>query len=488
MLAQKCGHLQFNYEDEQFLSSFPACYKILRYWTIIDWCNYDVNNPEAGGRFNHVQVLKVMDQTAPEIQCVSDTITGSIDENCEFASVNIPLVTATDCSTDIQIINDSPFADNNGADASGTYPLGETIVTFTATDPCGNRTQCQIVVEVKDNTPPSPICIVGLSVNLMEVEGEFLASIDASAFNRKSTDNCTDSEDLVFTIREEETTTGEKVAPQTPMLVFDCSDVGTKIIEFWATDQAGNSDYCQTFITIQDLSGNCTPETIGGMVAGGVFTEMGEEVEEVKVVAYGVEPFEVMTNELGQFELDGMPIGSDYTLVPEKDGLASNGLSTMDMILISQHILGLRSLGSPYKIIAADLDRSNSITTLDLIKLRKLILRIDLEMPGGGKPWRFVDANYVFKDAANPFANRFPEVYNVNDYEGEEVLADFIAIKIGDVNGSAVPNRNSTVEPRSQLSALEIFTEKTTVKKDETISVDFKVSPKDIIMGYQIYP
>ena len=53
------------------------------------------------------------------------------------------------------------------------------------------------------------------------------------------------------------------------------------------------------------------------------------------------------------------------------------GVTTYDRILITQHILGVKSLGSPYQILAADVNRSRSVTTLDLIQLRKIALRGD---------------------------------------------------------------------------------------------------------------
>lgn len=485
VLTEKCGHLQMTYEDDQFITEFPACYKILRYWTVIDWCIYDVNNPGAGGRFTHVQVLKVMDQEAPEITCVQDTIRGSIDGDCNVGFVEIPVVTATDCSTNITITNNSPYANSSGANASGNYPIGQTLVTFSASDACGNTTQCQVVVEVADNTSPVPVCIVGLSINLAGDGESQSAVIDAHAFNRRSSDNCTNEDELQFTIRRSSTTTEEKTPPTTTELIFDCDNVGTNLIEFWVTDAAGNSDYCETFITIQDLDGNCETLIETAMVAGGVITEAGLNVEEVKVTAYGHDQIEVMTNEFGHFELTGMRMGQDYTLVPEKEDQANNGLSTLDLILISQHILGVRHLGSPYKVIAADIDRSRSITTFDLIQLRKLILHIEKTMPGGGQPWRFVEANYAFKHPQNPFLDNFPEIYNVNDLDRDNLQADFVAIKLGDVNDSAVANRYDVVEGRTLASAWELSTSNQEVQVGETISVDITGTEMTSIFGYQ---
>mgnify|MGYP000727113042 CR=1 FL=1 len=61
-----------------------------------------------------------------------------------------------------------------------------------------------------------------------------------------------------------------------------------------------------------------------------------------------------------------------------------------DLVLISKHILNVERLDSPYKMIAADVNNSQTITTLDLIQLRKLILgKID-KLPESSS-WRFFD-------------------------------------------------------------------------------------------------
>jgi hypothetical protein len=52
--------------------------------------------------------------------------------------------------------------------------------------------------------------------------------------------------------------------------------------------------------------------------------------------------------------------------------------------------------------------------------------------------WRFVDAAYVFPNPANPWETPFPEVININNLgTAVSIGNDFIAIKIGDVNGDA---------------------------------------------------
>lgn len=127
-------------------------------------------------------------------------------------------------------------------------------------------------------------------------------------------------------------------------------------------------------------------------------------------------------------------------VIPTKNSNPLNGVTTYDLVLISKHILGLELLNSPYKIIAADANKSGSVTTFDIVELRKLILGINPSFPNNTS-WRFVDEGFVFPNANNPFQTEFPEGINCLSFPSSG--NDFVAIKVGDVNNSALGNRPS---------------------------------------------
>ena len=118
-----------------------------------------------------------------------------------------------------------------------------------------------------------------------------------------------------------------------------------------------------------------------------------------------------------------------------------NGISTFDLVLMSKHILGITPLNSPYKIIAADVNKSNSVTTFDIVELRKLILGTYTDLPNNTS-WRFIDQTFTFSIPANPFASvPFKEDAQVDFSSSPSVGADFVGIKIGDLNNSVLANR-----------------------------------------------
>lgn len=127
--------------------------------------------------------------------------------------------------------------------------------------------------------------------------------------------------------------------------------------------------------------------------------------------------------------------GATQTITPTKEDDVMAGISTFDLVLISKHLLGTGPLDSPYKIIAADINKSNSVTTFDIVELRKLILMIYPTLPQNTS-YRFIDKNQSFSNPANPFASTpFQEQIDFQ-YPPSGTVAEFVAVKVGDVNWS----------------------------------------------------
>jgi hypothetical protein len=133
-------------------------------------------------------------------------------------------------------------------------------------------------------------------------------------------------------------------------------------------------------------------------------------------------------------------------------------------------------------MIAADANNSGTITTLDLVQIRKLILLIDTEF-SNNTSWRFVDKSFSFPNATNPWATTFPEVININNIDADVLNNDFVAVKIGDVNGSAAANNNLLGADDRSAGKLVIAANDRMVKAGETFTVDF--TTVEAIEGYQ---
>lgn len=180
-----------------------------------------------------------------------------------------------------------------------------------------------------------------------------------------------------------------------------------------------------------------TPQTFS--VSGNVQTYWGVPMRGVKVSISGSASATVLTDTLGNYVFDNIPLGGSYAIAPALDTNDLNGVSTFDLVLISKHILGLEPLGAAWKIIAADANKSNSVTTFDIVEIRKLILGIYSVFPNNTS-WRFFPAMASFPNPANPFSGNLPPAtINIPNLQGNFTGADFRGFKMGDVNGSASP-------------------------------------------------
>jgi hypothetical protein len=137
-------------------------------------------------------------------------------------------------------------------------------------------------------------------------------------------------------------------------------------------------------------------------------------------------------------------------------------------------------LGSPYKLIAADANRSNSVTTFDIVEFRKLILGIYQTIPNNTS-WRFVDSEQVFTNPLNPFLDSIHERVFVDSALFNRNV-NFVGIKIGDVNATTEPGNAVSPDDRT-FGTLFLDVEDREVQPGEVFSVIFRTSaPTD---GYQ---
>ncbi len=244
-------------------------------------------------------------------------------------------------------------------------------------------------------------------------------------------------------------------------------------------------------VVVQDNSGNCNvpdPLTIGGSVK----TPLNVGIAGVAVALGGNAPFLPpflyspgnLTDSLGKYSYpSSVPVSSSLIITPQYDQNPLNGVTTFDLVLISKHILGIEALDSPYKIIAADANKSGTISTIDIVELRKLILGISQELPVT-KSWRFVPTSYAFPNPQNPFIPAFPEEISISSLMGSMSNGNFVGVKIGDVNYTAVANAQEGLEVRSVgIQYFKVSASSQSVQPGEVIEVSFTAA--ELLEGCQ---
>ncbi|TAK43273.1 MAG: T9SS type A sorting domain-containing protein [Saprospiraceae bacterium] len=526
-----CEMIAISYEDLIYTTVPDACYKIVRKWAVINWCvvgeqvndevveqpenqlglpfpqcdldgdgdcddrtfrdswrsgpaanrpgaaqaaqaTYPDTDPDSDpwdGFIYFEQVIKVVDETDPVFTngcAIADTVLIT-DTTC-VATVLLPTPDITDCSPLINVAASGDLGAGLGPFLNvspGTYS-----VTYSATDNCNNSSTCATTITVADGKKPVAFCVNGLAIELM-VANPPMITVHAKDFDKASFDNC--SGDLLFSFSSNVLDTTR---------TYFCQDTGVNNIEMWVTDLAGNQDFCETFIDVQSNLGQCSDDTLVVHVGGTITDENDGGVNNVEVSLSGQNNGMVFSGP-GGFQFTGIVPGTDVTLTPAKNDGPLNGVSTFDLVLISKHILGVEALDSPYKIIAADANKSNSVTTYDLVEIRKLILFINDDFTNN-HAWRFVNKNYVFPNPANPWAEDFPEIININNVPGDVLNANFTAIKVGDVNNSATGDSFAGTGDRTTNGLLIFDVKDETFSAGQTVSINFEAT-EFAVSGFQ---
>lgn len=262
--GSSCGtsNVGVSYSDQVYTIS-STCKKIVRKWQVMDWCQYNPNSWYGGytpGLWTYYQFIKISKGDLPILVCPDDITVNS--NNCVNAYLNVPplWVEGETCGGDFEITNDSPYADSNGADISGTYPVGWHYVKYTVKYGCGSKKTCTRKIKVTKKKPPVPYCYAALAVPLMGVDtdgdGEFddgMVEIWAKDLDKGSTASCNGG-NLKFSFSSDVTDTYK---------TFTCDDVGENEVQMWVTDNSGNQSYCLVTIDVQNNGANipnCEPE------------------------------------------------------------------------------------------------------------------------------------------------------------------------------------------------------------------------------------
>jgi gliding motility-associated-like protein len=135
---------ELTFSDVTTNGECAGSYSITRTWTAIDAC---------GNSSTATQTIIVQDTTPPKIVCPANIIVNN-DMGMNGANIIVQQPTYEESCSSVLLTNSFNHTDN----ASGFYPVGNTNVEWTATDACGNYSNCTMTITVIDNEPPVVIC------------------------------------------------------------------------------------------------------------------------------------------------------------------------------------------------------------------------------------------------------------------------------------------------------------------------------------------
>ena len=528
-LDLSCNLIGKSIEEEVFeFETGISCLKILRHFSLIDWCEHDANaetffmhvdslgisvgyravDTLAGpgisldtirnGIWKHTQVVKISGGTQPQLTGCEDQ-SFSAGDNCDAVIVltnsamfsaeggicptgNLEWEVTVDGDGDGVFETEASVIGTNSVEATlpGTWSVGTYRVRWKVSAVCGSNDICFTDFSVADTKAPTPICIQTLSSAVMD-EGKSMTIWASDFIASPAVDPCSPTIEYSFS----------ELTPDDKFKTITCEDIPngiSEIFEFniYAHDESGNVGNCIARIQIDDTADACEDVQSGNaVVAGRVTNENGDDIESALVGIQSAQNNKdewEMTGVTGDYAFNNVETLYDYVLTSEKDDDYLNGVSTLDLVLIQKHVLGLESLPTAFRVIAADVNNDAKVSAIDLVELRKLILGVYTELPNNHS-WRFVDANQTFQDVVNPWP--FVESLTIRTLDHDMNDMDFIGVKIGDVSGNAIANSLITGS-RSNNANISFTAPATTVSAGERFELSFSVDEAISVSGIQL--
>ena len=345
---------------------------------------------------------------------------------------------------------------------------------------------CDYSFRVKDCQVPDISCETGVNISIAPGGAATLAFTQALEMVE---DNTTPYNLLQLSMRKSGDGSGFPLNNGAPVtqLVYHCDDLGPHEVELWAKDRLGNVKSCETGIEVSDAAGNCLTQPV---VCAHPYWSDTTTIQDVRFKMLWVDTAQKLVTFIlpatpdGCADLNTLPPAASFSLVAEKDTSPLNGVSTFDMVLISRHILGLEVFNAPWKWIAADVNKSGTITTFDVLELRKLILGIYNKFPSNTS-WRFFDANCVLPN--NPLTGYCPseQTFVTMPLWNYPPLILFKGVKTGDVNGNAHPDLIAPAGTDLRTGSVPLVLPDILLKAGVTTDIPLQIAESGDWLGFQ---
>lgn len=402
------------------VSSIASCPAIMNTFTIIDWCTFDseVTDSTEIDFDTYELVMDLAQEECGLCPIISDTLYtryGQVDvdgfyqytQEINFEDDESPIITL---SQDTIIINVMPNDSTN-------ICSGSIDVTATAVDMC-------------DGSERDPATIQW-TIRVVDENRVPIASVDGSVIENRVGG--------MATINSREGMPGD-----------------TFNIVWTVRDICNSASITETQLIFVDTLSQCdTTAANSGLIGGIVQTENGISLEGASILLDGNKmesPKTETTSLSGNYMFYNNDMNADYKLSVNKEDKHVKGVTTADIIKIYNHITKTELLGTPYKLIAADVTNDASISIEDIAEIKRLILG-QQELFANNDAWRFINDQSQFFDTTNPWP--FVETVEIRSFNSNMIDGDFTAVKIGDVTDDAL----NVTEIRQQQSLTLLITD-----------------------------
>jgi len=283
-------NIGITFEDSPPITTCDLAYKIIRTYTVIDWC------VPTDVRFL-TQVVKIGDFTAPiftapvqdlDFDGVADGgplefLTNAGNQCGAYIRLDMATISLTDgCSDNLELRADifpngntsAPIGtftvdlNDNNAEVTSIIPVGTHVLRYTYNDECGNVDFTDVDIRVMDGTAPVAICEDGLNVSITSGQSQGgsvstgLAILTPDMIDAGSYDDCGTVSLAIGRVQQNADGSYSLLsgASYGPSLSLTCDDLGDVPVGLRATDELGNENFCWLTVLVEDkVAPTCTP-------------------------------------------------------------------------------------------------------------------------------------------------------------------------------------------------------------------------------------
>jgi uncharacterized repeat protein (TIGR01451 family) len=461
--------------DTSFTNAIPAA------GTLNPECTGETNrngylrSVATTGGWTYVQRIAIFDDTRPVLNFdVPEVFCATEEENCETV-VEIPITISGECTAagsnwlvliDLGRTGNPDHVLNTELAVQGAFPnyfikaslpLGEHMLMLRYVDGCNNAVSAVIPFEIVDCSIPDFTCYSNLIANLEMLDRPVVGQdgeltdigvvVDAGRLASCNIDDC--SGPLRFSVNR----IGDVPNVDSTEIILTCDDRYTVALEVYMWDNVNNPfsvqpdgtvggpnwKVCTVEVLVQDPDELCSDCNADGSLnlGGGFTTAFGQVLAGVEVELSGSSSSAlVMSDNSGKYTFGGLVAGT-YTIEPYKEDQLSNGITTIDELILQRHLLGIQLITDPLVFMAADLNRSGDLTIIDRLIMRNIILGNIDELPNDLPTWRFVPVSYAEEvQMTLTRMTHAPADIKLTDITACSMGNDFYGIKMGDLNNS----------------------------------------------------
>ena len=292
--GETCNNLVQTVDEEVFLvdGGEGFCRKIVRTFTIIDWCVFTANSDSDAGVTTFEQTILVTDNTNPVIVCDSPTF--SVGEDCGLSGITLS-ATGTDagCTDELtwtarvdtdgddifDLVIDPTVTDSVASIMIDTMLTPGTYnVLWSAQDLCNNITEELCQFSITDDVAPIASCVTSISTSLGDDGMVTIWAVDFD-MNGSSTDAC--GGELTYSFSGEDR--------NVPSISLTCDDVPNGVtinreLTVWVWDESDNRSFCIVNYRVDDNADVCDDVLTGfSAISGTVTTSMGDDLESANI-------------------------------------------------------------------------------------------------------------------------------------------------------------------------------------------------------------